>query len=271
MTSEFNTTAGISLLAEIKNLFESGRVFRRNDLPFVFVCGGRTDANTMRKQFLDWSGKELPQVITVLAEQAFRDTVFHDPPHAYNLSIFESLIAEISDCVILFPESLGAFAEMGLFSAITNIRSKILVVNDIQYQARNSFVNLGPIDTFDRKSFLKTLHVRTDGPDAIDFSPIRERLERWLKRNNRTSLPYRPYNQLTKLEKVRIIMEIVNLLHATSLRGLIQCIQSAFGKPNSTELKQLLSILIGSNRVERCDGDFYALSQVRSPVSSSTE
>lgn len=262
MTSEFSTPAGISLLREIRNLFERNRVFRRNDVPFVFVCGGPIDTNTMRKQFLDWSSRELPEVVTVLAERAFRDTFFHTPPKTYNLGTFESLIADISDCVILFPESPGAYAEMGFFSAITKIGSKILVVNDILYQAVDSFANLGPINTFNRQSFLNpALHVNTAGPGSIDFSPIKERLKRMMDRKKRTSLTHRTYSQLSRLEKFLIIMEIVNLVHITTLFGLMQCIQTAFDTFKGNEVKQLLSILVASKRVERLAGDFYALAK----------
>lgn len=262
MIGQFDTPAGKSLLSEIRGLFEKGRVFRRNDVPFVFVCGGPINTNTMRKQFLDWSSRELPEIVTVLAEQAFRDTFFHDPPKTYNLGIFESLIADISDCVILFPESPGAYAEMGLFSAIANIGSKILVVNDIQYQAKDSFANLGPINTFNRQSFLNpALHVNANGPAAIDFSPIRERLKRLMDRKKRTSLPHRTYRELSKLEKFLIIMEIVNLLHVTTLFGLFQCVRAAFDTFKANEVKQLLSIMVGSKRIERLDGDFYVLAK----------
>ena len=215
----------------------------------------------MRKQFLDWSTRELPQVVTVLAEQAFRDTLFHDPPKTYNLAVFESLIADISDCLILFPETPGAFAEMGLFSA-TKVGSKVLIVNDLRYQAVDSFANLGPISTINRKSFLcPTLHVNADGPGDIDFSPVKVRLERLMARKKRRSLVYRAYRELTRLEKFLIIMEIINLVHVTSLFGLMQCIRAAFDSFKANEIKQLLSILVGSNCVERLDRDFYVLTK----------
>lgn len=261
MTSQFNTAAGKSLLDEITALFETGRVFRRNDVPFVFVCGGPTNQNTMRKQFLDWSNRELPQVVTVLAERAFRDTLFHDPPQTYNLGVFESLIAEISDCVILFPESPGAYAEMGLFST-SRVGKKILVVNDLRYQAVDSFVNLGPISTINRRSFLNpALHLQSDHPAGIDFSPIRERLERIMARKKRKSFVHRPYRELTWLEKSLIVMEMINLVHVVSVVGLLQCIGAAFGTAKGGEIKKLLSILVGANSVERIDGDFYILAK----------
>ncbi len=251
MISQFATPAGTSLLSEVRNLFEKRRVFRRNDVPFVFVCGGPISENTIRKQFLDWSKKELPGIVIVLAEQAFRDTFFHDPPETYNLSVFESLIADISDCVILFPESPGAYAEMGLFSSAREIRKKTLVVNDLQYQAEDSFVNLGPITTINSKSFLRpTLHVQPKNPNGIDFSPIRDRLGRLMNRKHRKSLAHRSYSELNRQDRFVIIMEIINLLHVTSLNGLIHCIRVAFDTVKQKEIKQLLSILVASTCVE---------------------
>lgn len=265
MTSQFDTPAGRSLLTEVRSLFEKSRVFRRNDVPFVFVCGGPTDKNTMRKQFLDCARGELPEVVIVLAEQAFRDTLFHDPPQTYNLSVFESLIAEISDCVILFPESPGAFAEMGYFSATKKISAKTLVVNDLRYQATDSFVNLGPINTINRSSFLNpALHVEAGKASGIDFSPIKTRLERLMNRKKRKSLTHRPYGELTRLERFVIIMEIINLLHITSLRGLVDCIRAAFDTLRLNEIKQLLSVLVGSGCVKRVGDDYVLAKGVRS-------
>ena len=71
----------------------------------------------MRSRFVDWAKVELPNVITLLAEKAFRDTYFHDPPETLNLSTFETQIAEIADCVVIFLESVGSFAEIGFFSS----------------------------------------------------------------------------------------------------------------------------------------------------------
>jgi hypothetical protein len=259
MPSEFARPAGLAVLERIRGLFADREVFRRNDVPFVFVCGGPTNTESLRKRFLEWSSAALPRVVMVLAEHAFEDTLFHTPPQTYNLSVFESLIADISDCVIVFPESPGAYAEMGFFSA-TKIRSKVLVVNDLRYQAKESFVRLGPIDTFDSKSFLRsTLHVRTDDPAGVDFSPIGERLGRLMKRRNRRRLKHSTGDSLSRLEKFLIVLEMIHLIQVASLVELQHCLSVAIGKFRTAELKQLLSILVGSKCVNRVDDEFYVL------------
>lgn len=82
-----------------------------------------------------------------------------------------------------------------------------------------------------------------------------------MARKKRKSLVYRRYGELTRLEKFIVIMEIIALVHVTTLPGLMQCIGVAFGTAKSAEIKQLLSILVGSKRVERVDADFYVLAR----------
>ncbi len=151
---------------------------------------------------------------------------------------------------------------MGFFSATKKISSKTLVVNDLRYQAADSFVNLGPINTINRSSFLNpALHVEAGKAARIDFSPIKNRLERLMNRKNRKSLAHRTYSELSRLERFVIIMEIINLLHITSLRGLMDCIRVAFDTQRSNEIKQLLSVLVGSGRVKRLGDDYYVLAK----------
>ena len=96
----------------------------------------------MRSEFLRWSTKNFPEVVTLLAEDAYRHTKIYDQPETVNLSEFEQIIGTVADCVLLFPESEGSFAELGLFSNTAEIRRKILVANAIVYQSKDSFLNL---------------------------------------------------------------------------------------------------------------------------------
>jgi hypothetical protein len=122
----------------------------------------------MRRQFVDWARTALPDFVVVLAESAFRETLFHDPPEFINLSKFETLVAEISDCVLIFPESAGSFAEVGYFSMVDGVSQKVLIANDLKFQAEESFANLGPISTFNETSWLRpAIHVVTGGPRLI--------------------------------------------------------------------------------------------------------
>jgi hypothetical protein len=57
----------------------------------------------------------------------------------------ESDLAEISELVILFSESYGSAAELGAFTVIKEISSRLLVVIDDSNYNRGSFVRYGPL------------------------------------------------------------------------------------------------------------------------------
>jgi hypothetical protein len=58
---------------------------------------------------------------------------------------FEADIAQLADLVLLFSESFGSVAELGAFSMVTDIASRLLVVIDDRNYSADSFIRLGPI------------------------------------------------------------------------------------------------------------------------------
>ena len=56
---------------------------------------------------------------------------------------FENYIAHISSCILIFLESPGTFAELGLFAARKPLARKTFLVKDTNFQG-HSFINLGP-------------------------------------------------------------------------------------------------------------------------------
>jgi hypothetical protein len=57
----------------------------------------------------------------------------------------EALIADASDCIILFAESVGSFCELGAFTALSSVRSKLTVVVDKKHADDKSFLMDGPV------------------------------------------------------------------------------------------------------------------------------
>lgn len=257
MDQQFDHPGGTRLLSGVRSIFETKPVFQKRDRPVIFLCGGpvapRTKAN-MRRQFLRWSARELPKIVNLLAEDAFRHTKLYDPPETVNLADFEKMIGDIADCVLLFPESEGSFAELGFFSQVDKIRDKILVANAITYQAKDSFLNLGPIKTIDGFSYLSPAVHITKSRGRFDFTPLQDRLERL--RTHRKSFPYLPYSKLDHLGKFLITLEMINIFQIVTLESLADCVRSAFNTASPNELKRVLSILVGAGYVEVRDRFF---------------
>ncbi len=123
------------------------RVDRRR--PLTFICGGNNHNGVpaLRLQFLAHLAGSAPPILAVLAEKAF--------PHQLierNLQRFEEFLASAANCVLIFVESPGSFAETGLFAALPKVIRKTLVVNTRGESRENSFLNLGPIKLIRKES-----------------------------------------------------------------------------------------------------------------------
>lgn len=266
MDGQFGHPRGRQLLAELAVAFRKKPVFRRKDVHILFVCGGPlgADADTMRAQFLPWARDNLPQCVVLLAESAFRSTLSHDPPEAVNLAVFEGIIAEVSDCVLIFPESTGSFAEIGFFSN-SKIRKKTLVANDYRYQTSDSFANLGPIDTINTYSYLKpAIHLNRNG-GLIDFEPVGQRLKRVLERSNRARINCKTYGDLSYDHKLAVMLEIIRTLRAVTVSSLYVAVKSIFGACKTSELKRLLSILVAAEYIAPVD-EYFIIDAEKSPL-----
>ena len=62
-----------------------------------------------------------------------------------DLLTFECFLAEASDGIILFLESYGTACELGSFASQDNLARKMLILEDVKYKNKNSFLNEGPI------------------------------------------------------------------------------------------------------------------------------
>jgi len=242
-------------------------MFQKQDRPIVFLCGGpvKPGSRNMRANFVTWTERYFPELVIILAENAFKHTQIYSPLEVVNLSEFETLIASVADCVLLFPESAGSFAELGLFSGSPKVSKKMLVANGVEHQAKESFVNLGPIRTIDKTAALRPTILVAKRGGRFDFRPLKQRLQRLTTRPRRKSFQYVTYDQLEYLGKVLIVLEMISIFQFVTIEGLYQCVRTVFDSAKAAELKRLLSILTGAGYVEFRD-ELYFLSSKRSSL-----
>jgi hypothetical protein len=258
MDDQFQHPSALKLLAEVGTAFREKPIFQNKERPVIFLCGGphKSRKRTIRREFLRWSNENFPDVVTLLAEDAYGHTQIYDPPETVNLSEFEQIIGSIADCVLLFPESEGSFAELGLFSNMSAIRKKTLVANPVIFQSKDSFVNLGPINSIDKNSYLSPTIQLVRHRGKFDFEPLRERLDRLTHRTQRKSFSYAPFNKLDHLGRLLIILEIINIFQFVTIESLGHCIRVTFGTAEKKQLRRILSILSGAGYIRQRDSFF---------------
>jgi hypothetical protein len=259
MSHPFNLPKGKELLKRVALLFTtSEKAFVLRDSKIVFVCGGPVEAegsppNTMRRHFLDYAKIHLDHLRIFLAENAERDFITHDEPEFHNIAEFEELIAEVSDCIVIFPESAGSYAELGFFSKNENLRVKILVAPDATRQGDDSFMHRGPINLIDKNSKFSPA-VQIDYSNHT-FEPIKQRLEKRIIGRKRKQFTFTTYANLSVREKLFAICEILKIFSALSFEGVNYAFRSIFSNVSQHEVKRLLSILIAAGLVRRIDSE----------------
>ncbi|MEK2646091.1 retron St85 family effector protein [Bdellovibrio sp. BCCA] len=256
-----NNTAS-ALLSELKNALCSEKAFLRYNRPFIFVCGGNDKKNgettifSVRSKFLAYAATELPDYEIVLAEAAAESADGLNQIRYNNIALFEEILADISDCVIIFPESPGSFAEVGYFAKSEEIRKKTLIVNCGDEQ-KDSFLNKGPIDLIDRESDFRTkVHIDFKA-QVIEFDRVRTRLHERINGSNKSSkkILQKNFKEMDHRHRLHLIYKIIDIFGAISIEDLKEVILHLFGQFEFRELRDYVGILKGIKYVDIYEAD----------------
>jgi hypothetical protein len=134
--------------------FDKSKIIQPRKL--VFVCGGKKSGDSaaptsMREVLLakaEASGNrgEFGGVKVILAEAAVD---YLAKSSFTNLLDLERYIAAVVHAVVLIVESPGSICELGAFVMAPEIRKKLIVVMQSEYQFRSSFITTGAIKYFE--------------------------------------------------------------------------------------------------------------------------
>jgi len=282
MADPFQHPAAKKMLERVASAFANNAVWLLPHNQLVFVCGGPTKPRTnssksrqaslnslrrslaaiisgstpslsVRRKFLAWATQNLQGMSFVLAEDAAQDIATHDAPKLLNLSEFEKTLAEFADCVIIFPESVGSWAELGYFSALRKIPEKCLVVN-CQSKQGGSFLNDGPIDSINRISAYPKVLVNFLS-SKIDFTIVAERLQQYKHRSTRSQIKSLKFDCLTGREKFAIIHYLISIFPSLDIESLILVVRTIFTSYRAGNIRRIVSMLVSVKFVERIPGD----------------
>ena len=140
---------------------------------FIFLCGGAiseiSDPPLSARHYvvsrIDKKNPKLAGRSVVIAEwmtSILSDGDFHD------LLEFEESIAALCSCVIIFLESPGSIAELGSFSVMRQISSKLLIFCEQRFDStvKPSFIFLGPL-----------ANLRRANEESVQVFPLEEERE----------------------------------------------------------------------------------------------
>jgi len=224
--------------------------------PLTFVCGGKDEAGSLalRLQFLRHLTGSTPLILPVLSEKAF--------PHQLverNLQLFETFLAASADCVLIFVESPGSFAETGLFAALRKIREKTFVVNTRDKSREDSFLNLGPIKLIGRKSqfdpvFLDSNEVTPEKAQEI-IACILKTVPKY-----ENALVFHPMEKFRTLHlrlQLACVHAAVTLMWAASAPLVISVLREHFKAVEGERIEGILSLLTSLAILQRQDEIYF--------------
>lgn len=244
------------------NFFSRGDVFYSTDFHLCFVCGGADplpgQRPTLRSSFLQWAANNetAEKLVCVQAENAVTDLLRRagERRKAGTLSDIESIIAETVDSLLLFPESPGSFAELGMFSVDKEIASKMLVTLLPEHQV-DSFIMLGPIRNISAESEYSPVPWILTDPINESFQRISERLLGGIlrKRGYRRRFALKGWKELTKKEQLAIIDCLIYMAGILTEEDLFYFIGSKFGSYDASKIRLLVGLLVALGRVVMTD------------------
>jgi len=113
----------------------------------VFLCGAAKDnRDSVRAQLeeaLLFFSYYRYKYQLVYPEDLFMDLLLGHGSH--DLISLENILADSVDAIVIVVESLGAVAELGMFSSNDKLRNKIVCIIDKKYKNDKSFIRLGPV------------------------------------------------------------------------------------------------------------------------------
>jgi hypothetical protein len=225
--------------------------------PLTFVCGGkdRNGVTALRLQFLAHLAGTKPPILPLLAENAF--------PHQLierNLLVFETFLASAAECVLIFVESPGSFAETGLFAALPKIIEKTFVVNTRDQSREDSFLNLGPIKLIRKNSHFDTVFC-LEGKEVTP-QDAQEIIDSILKivTKYKNALVFHPTKKFTELEfrlQLACIHVAVTLLWAGSASLVTSVLRYHFGRVDGETIERYMSLLTSIEVLQRQDEIYF--------------
>lgn len=155
--------------------YKSMRGHHADQPVFLFLCGG-DDANPRyicRKdtELFVQKSKELSRVVTVKPEILLNE--YNYLIEEMNLLELETVIAELSDAILLFDESPGSVCELGAFTMSPSIRKIMTACVPLKNRDDLSFIIQGPIKHLEACSapLSNVFYIDMDCPfSSIDLS-----------------------------------------------------------------------------------------------------
>lgn len=246
---------------KLKFLFEKPKSIQQYlEVVFVFGSADTDPEKSKRSKFLSYVNNiETPfNFITIEAlYNDLKDYSFNgNPVTARRTALVELELQAIEQAysLVIFPESIGSYAELGYFTAIEETQTKIYVANDYNFSSESSYLN-HLIDVVHNKRELRPLLMDFNSTDDAQihekFNLLITNLSSGYRVKQHTSSI--KHNKLFSLAMTYELIRFMPFLTFTQLRGATRKLLDDFdlsGHNNNT-FSVNVSLLVVSGLISR--------------------
>ena len=210
---------------------------------------------SLRRQYIDWCIDNEPGIVCIRAETAITDLMGATRSRGRNddLAQVETVIAGVCDCVLLFAESPGSLAELGMFCMNDSIAKKTFVVLLEQHQG-GSFINRGPVARIARQGGFVPAVMGVDRFGV--FRALSQRITADPPHN--ISLGAEGWGDFSLRQKFCLIDSIVDVCGVVATDDLHEILSRTVGRFDYWEVQLLVGMMLALGRATRTESGFLA-------------
>lgn len=267
----------------------NSKTFSIYEKRFVFIFGGpyqKDSDHSFRKEFFDKASTldNKDKYEFLYAEELFLNLSLFNSQYQYvNVALIEKISGYVVDAIIIIPESVGSYCEIGYFAHSFHLKQKILVANNHEYNESPSFLKKGIIDLINHDSLYKgdIIPLKKSECNVAEFNKALKRIKQNLSGKTINKKFFKDkYSKGKKSEtnlndyyrfRFVIFFEIIHFFRYVTFQEARDVFKKVFGSYEDDELQIYASILLTLKLIKTPYGDHEALRSTRTEGFMSSE
>ena len=214
----------------IKSVLGRSKTFLNTDATIVLACGKQPNPDYPggRDHIIRYAEKHLKKFQFFIAEKIFELIGNTD----IDLLLLEAHLLDFCDCILIVLESESTYAELGAFAIDEKLAENMLVINDSDFEACQSFISLGPLARINKISRFRPV-IHTDLKSILRAVPDLERRLSKIEKKNMKSYPLTDFKEFQEEApaKVRMLflLDMITFFQPLKHKEIIELLKTYYG------------------------------------------
>lgn len=213
----------------IKSVLGRSNTFLNTDATIVLACGKQPnpDCPGGRDHIIRYAKKHLKKFQFFVAEKVFE--LFGNTN--IDLLTLEARLLDFCDCILIVLESESTYAELGAFAIDKKLAKNMLVINDSDFEASQSFISLGPLAKINKISLFRPV-IYTDLKSILRAVPELEHRLSKIEKKSRKRFPLKDFGEFQEAPaKVRILflLDMITFFQPLKYKEIIGLLETYYG------------------------------------------